>query len=163
MTANSNDERFTPPDLFAEQDRKYRFTLDAAASWENHKCFKFFTREDDGLAQSWSGETVWCNPPYSDVRPWVEKAFLEVRRGCRRVVILLPNNRQEQPFWQELIEPVRDRGMGIRTEFLPRRRNFGTPENPEGHSSSSPPFGLVVVIVEPPPKVSLWRALLRGL
>lgn len=30
------------------------------------------TINDDGLSTPWSG-TVWCNPPYSDVTPWLER------------------------------------------------------------------------------------------
>lgn len=52
-----------------------------------------------------------------------------------------------QPWWQEMIEPYRDRPRGIlTTEFLPRRIQFGTPDAPEGKKwASSPPFGCVLV------------------
>lgn len=103
----------------------------------------------DGLAQSWRGERVWCNPPYSDVGPWVEKAWQEMQNGCERVVMLLPANRCEQAWWQKHVEPYRDRarlGVTLRTEFLRGRMRFEWPADrvvpPKG---DRPPFGLVLL------------------
>lgn len=31
-----------------------------------------YTEADDGLSMPWHG-FVWCNPPYSNVRPWLER------------------------------------------------------------------------------------------
>lgn len=42
---------------------EFGFTLDAAADAQNHKCPRYYTREQDGLKQPWPG-AVWCNPPY---------------------------------------------------------------------------------------------------
>lgn len=33
---------------------------------------RYFTEEDDGLAQPWAG-VVWCNPPYSAPAPWCRR------------------------------------------------------------------------------------------
>lgn len=138
-----------------------------AASAANAKCARYFDRESDGLAHPWTGETVWCNPPYSDLYAWTKKALYEVQHGCRKVVMLLPANRTEQKWWQELIEPIRDRGLGVSTKNLPGRPRFGTPENPEalhgrgltrkrenGKCVTSSPFGCVVVVIEPCPSPS---------
>lgn len=55
---------------------------------------RFYTVEDDGLTQPWSGPewspTVFVNPPYSKARePWVEKCIEAGRRG-QKVVLLVP-------------------------------------------------------------------------
>lgn len=145
------DDRRTPTSIFALLDAEHHFTIDVAASEENTKCDRFFTKKNSGLKHSWSGDVVWCNPPYSDILPWVHKARSEVAYGdCQKVVMLLPANRTEQPFWQELIEPVRDRGKGMRTQFLPGRPRFGTSANPDGLWNSSCPFGVVAIIFERP-------------
>lgn len=68
------DDRATTPEDFAPLHERFDFTIDVAASAANTKLPRFYTAEDDGLAQDWSGERVWCNPPYSSIEPWVEKA-----------------------------------------------------------------------------------------
>lgn len=140
---DSVDERITPLSLFHDLNMRFRFTLDVAATAENAKCVEFFDREKNGLIQSWAGHRVWCNPPYSDITPWVERAWDEGRMAeC--VVMLLPANRTEQKWWQKLVEPHRERW--VRTEFLPGRINFGVPGNEEGKWHSSAPFGCVLLI-----------------
>lgn len=68
------DDRRTPRDLWDPLNAKYDFTIDVAASPENALCERFYTIADDGLAQSWANERVWCNPPFSDCGAWVAKA-----------------------------------------------------------------------------------------
>jgi hypothetical protein len=46
----------TPPDLFAQLDAEFRFTLDVAAQPDNALCVRFYTPEQDGLSQSWAGD-----------------------------------------------------------------------------------------------------------
>ena len=53
----------TPQGVFDELNEEFNFTLDPCASDETAKCSKYYTKEDDGLAQSWSGESVFMNPP----------------------------------------------------------------------------------------------------
>ena len=128
----------------AERDR-FRFTLDAAASDANALCARYFTVETDGLAQSWADERVWCNPPYSACGMWVAKAWAE---PALLVVMLLPANRTEQRWWQEMVEPHRDRaGSRLRTEFLPGRLRFDTPDRPyTDPRGNRPPFGCVLLV-----------------
>lgn len=138
------DDRWTPLHLWIPWHERWQFTLDVAASHDNYLCGRYFTLEDDGLAQSWRGERVWCNPPYSDLPAWVAKASSEAD-GCPVIVMLLPANRTEQRWWQEHIEPYRDSGGTLTTEFLPRRINFGSRDNLGAWSASSAPFGCVLV------------------
>lgn len=44
----------TPKALYAELDAEFRFTLDPCP----------LNSQANGLARSWSGERVYCNPPY---------------------------------------------------------------------------------------------------
>ncbi|MEM9513697.1 MAG: DNA N-6-adenine-methyltransferase, partial [Actinomycetota bacterium] len=91
------DDRATTAEVFGPLDAEFGpFTIDVAAAAHNTKCSRYFDARRDGLAQSWSGEVVWCNPPYSAIEPWVRKAWHETHRGdCQRVVLLLPANRTE--------------------------------------------------------------------
>lgn len=65
--SHKSDEWRTPTNLFNELNAKYHFTLDAAANDNNHLCEKYFTKEKDGIKASWEYETVFCNPPYSNI------------------------------------------------------------------------------------------------
>jgi phage N-6-adenine-methyltransferase len=81
-----SDERPTPDEIFNPLNEEFRFTVDVAANEDNAKCERFYTIHDDGLSQDWNGEVVWCNPPYSETRLWVEKANL----SNATTVMLLP-------------------------------------------------------------------------
>lgn len=70
---DSTDAWFTPPHVFTALG--LRFDVDVAAPpggvpWvpaDSH-----YSELDDGLLQPWHGR-VWCNPPYSNPRPWIER------------------------------------------------------------------------------------------
>lgn len=147
------DDRRTPRALFDPLNVVHRFTLDAAASDANALCQKYYTRHTDGLLRSWSGERVWCNPPFSRLEPWVAKAWSEMRDDCHLVVMLLPANRCEQGFWQTWIEPFRDGpprhdGIRLRSRFLKGRSRFAAPDAPVPHKGDRPPFGCVLLTWE---------------
>ena len=142
------DDRGTDPEFFAKMSERFGpFDLDAAASPANAKCERFYTLEDNALEQPWSGR-VWCNPPYSDLRAWTKKARLEYVFGqADLIVMLLPANRTEQLWWQENVEPFRDRAdSDMRVEFLPGRMRFERPGAVIGPKGDRPPFGCCLVI-----------------
>jgi len=90
----------TPKAFYKKLDSIYQFTLDPASSQENHKCERYFTMDDDGLAQNWEGHTVFVNPPYSQNKRWIEKCYLEGQKENTKVVTLIPA-RTETKFWHE--------------------------------------------------------------
>lgn len=158
---SERDERETPPCVFDPLNAEFSFTIDVAASAINAKCTRHCRLDgfwignvwtspvENGLVKIWDTERVWCNPPFSNIDPWVEKAWDD---AAALVCMLLPNHRCEQPFWQRMIEPFRDRaGSVLTTHFLKTRRHFtvdgGKPIlNEKTGKRSSPEFGLVVVI-----------------
>ena len=90
LMSSNTDEWATPKLFFQELDNKYHFTLDPCATKENHKCDKYYTKEDNGLEKSWGGEIVYVNPPYGrEISKWVEKAYMENKKGAF-IVMLLP-------------------------------------------------------------------------
>jgi phage N-6-adenine-methyltransferase len=146
------DDRATPPEVFGPLHERFRFTVDAAASPANAKLPRFWTEADDGLAQSWAGERVWCNPPYShpNLQQWVSKAWRDFGipdAAPELVVMLVPANRTEQRWWQECVEPYRDLpGSGLRVEFLPGRIRFLLPGRTAIAPDERPPFGCCLLI-----------------
>lgn len=144
------DDRRTPDELWVPLNKQHRFTLDAAATEQNTKCAQFCR---DGLTESWAGHSVWCNPPYSDVGSWVEKASEEILNGCESIVMLVPANRTEQSWWQELVEPYREGGSAegaapitLRVRFLRGRQRFNRPGWTKPFKGDRPPFGLCLLI-----------------
>lgn len=143
----SVDDRALPVADFNKLNARFRFTLDAAASRENCKLPRFYSEENCGLQASWTGERVYCNPPYGDIEPWCVKAWEE--KGARLIVMLLPANRTEQSWWQNHIEPYRDRAMSpLTTEFLRGRLRFLKPGQKKIGPNERPPFGIVLCVWE---------------
>ena len=63
MFSSNTDLWSTPQDFFDKLNLEFNFTIDVCATSENAKCKKFYSIEDDGLAQEWQG-VCWMNPPY---------------------------------------------------------------------------------------------------
>lgn len=144
------DDRGTDPAFMASIEERFGpFTLDVAAAPHNAKAPQFYTVDDDGLFQPWTGR-VWCNPPYSDCGAWVDKAWVEFADPSALqtvIVMLLPANRTEQAWWQDLVEPYRDRpGSPLRVEFLRGRMRFDRPGWTPGPKGDRPPFGCCLLI-----------------
>jgi phage N-6-adenine-methyltransferase len=53
--SSKTDAWSTPQDFFSACNKIFHFTVDVCALPENAKCAKYFTPEDDGLKQSWTG------------------------------------------------------------------------------------------------------------
>lgn len=131
---SSKEEKWeTPQDFFDKLNEEFHFTLDAAASPDNAKCTNYFTEEQDGLAQSWDGYTVWCNPPYCrKTGAWVKKAYEEHQRTGCTVVMLLPSRTDVRWFHDYILGKAEIR-------FIKGRLKFGGSKN-------SAPFPSIVVI-----------------
>ena len=131
---SSKEEKWaTPQDFFDKLNDEFHFTLDAAASPDNAKCTNYFTEEQDGLAQSWGGHTVWCNPPYCrKTGLWVKKAYEEHQRTGCTVVMLLPSRTDVRWFHDYILGKAEIR-------FIKGRLKFGGNKN-------SAPFPSIVVI-----------------
>ncbi len=123
----------TPQDFFNKIDAVFNFDLDVCALPENAKCEKYFTPEDDGLAQQWNG-VCWMNPPYSrEIAEWVSKASEEASKG-NTIVALLPV-RTDARWWQ-------DNCLQREIHFIRGRLKFGD-------AKSNAPFGCAVVVFRP--------------
>ena len=90
MYSSSSCEWETQQKLFDELDAEFHFTLDPCSTDLNAKCSKHYTKEQNGLIQDWSGETVFCNPPYGKgIEAWCRKCY-EHSIGGGTAVMLIP-------------------------------------------------------------------------
>jgi site-specific DNA-methyltransferase (adenine-specific) len=129
--SSKTDDWPTPEEFFAKLNQEFTFTLDPCSSHENAKCAQHFTKDDDGLAQSWKGHAVFMNPPYGrDIVKWMKKAYESAREGAK-VVCLVPA-RTDTAWWHEY-------AMKGEIRFIRGRLKFG------GHQNSAP-FPSAIVI-----------------
>src|SRR5262249_50080508 len=132
MGSSRSVEWPTDPAVFAKLDAEHGpFTLDPCATAENAKCPTFFTREQDGLAQTWTGR-VYMNPPYGrEIGLWMRKAYESAQTTAELVVCLVPV-RTGSAWWQ-------DYAMQGEVRFLRGRLKFVGSQN-------SAPFDSAVVV-----------------
>ena len=82
MFSSQTEEWATPQDFYDSLNAEFHFTLDPCCTDENAKCEKHYTKADDGLLQDWTGERVYCNPPYGREMPkWIQKCAQHGNRG----------------------------------------------------------------------------------
>lgn len=118
----------TPQEFFDELNREFGFQTDVCALPENAKCEAFYTPEQDGLSQEWTG-VCWCNPPYGrQIGEWVRKAA----ESEATVVMLLPA-RTDTKWFHDYILP------NAEIRFIKGRLKFGGSKN-------SAPFPSMVCI-----------------
>lgn len=133
MLTSNKDNWETPQKLFDELNKEFNFTIDAAADKENHKCERYYTREENGLEKSWKGERVFLNPPYGRELPkWVKKASEEAKNKDAIIVMLIPARTDTQWFHDYIYKKAEIR-------FIKGRLKFGDAKN-------SAPFPSMVVI-----------------
>lgn len=127
MFSSKSDEWETPQWLFDELDREFNFNLDPCATDENHMCPEYFTREQDGLEQNWGGRTVWCNPPYSQIKQWVRKCYYEGHKPNTVVVLLVPSRTDTQWFQNYVLHRAELRFINGRLRFNGSNNNAPFP------------------------------------
>jgi len=129
--------------VFTRLDVRYGpFTVDACASPENAKCDRYFTRDDDGLAQTWTGR-VWMNPPYGrTLGAWMAKAWESAHTTAELVVCLVPA-RTDVRWWHEYAA----RGE---VEFVRGRLKFGALKNSAPFPSAVVVFRNALAVTEAP-------------
>jgi len=133
LFSSASDEWETPIEFYEKLNKCYGFTLDPCATTQNHKCEKYYTKDQNGLAQSWDGERVFVNPPYGrKIEDWVQKAY-ETNRDTGTLVVMLLPARTDTRWFHEFIK-----GKAYIT-FVRGRLKFGGCKN-------SAPFPSMIVI-----------------
>jgi site-specific DNA-methyltransferase (adenine-specific) len=125
----------TPQWLFDALDKEFGFSLDPCSTHANAKCAKHFTRDENGLLQSWRDEVVFMNPPYGDeIAKWMAKAYDAAQHEGATVVCLVPA-RTDTAWWHK-------HAMKHENRLLRGRLKFGD-------STSSAPFPSAIVVMRP--------------
>lgn len=128
----------TPQEFFDELNEEFHFTLDVCSTHENAKCEKHYTKDDDGLLQDWTGETVWCNPPYGRPMPkWIRKCAEHGKSGV--AVMLIPARTDTKAFHEYIYGKAEIRFIKGRLHFVKQN----------GERTDRAPFPSMVVIFRP--------------
>jgi phage N-6-adenine-methyltransferase len=140
LFSSKTDDHATPRDLAARYIEEFGIETDVCASAENAVVSRFYSREQNGLLQQWTG-VCWMNPPYGrEISHWIEKASNAALAGAT-VVCLLPA-RTDTRWWHEFVQPVLDGTRCGEVRFIKGRLKFGDATN-------CAPFPSVVVVFAP--------------
>lgn len=103
LFSSKNDEWRTPTAFFEKLDDEFFFTLDPCSPgiWVRNKTIGI--GDQDGLELDWGGHTVWCNPPYSQIKKWVRKCYYEGHKPNTTVVMLVPS-RTDTKWWHNYVQ-----------------------------------------------------------
>lgn len=127
LFSSASEHWATPKDLLVALDAEFRFDFDPCPLGAFRQAM-FAVAGTDGLALSWAGRRVYCNPPYGrGVGDWLAKAPEAVL-----AVFLLPA-RTDTRWWHEHALKATE------IRFLRGRLRFGEAKN-------SAPFPSVLLI-----------------
>ena len=160
---NERDCWETPIPVYDKIDHLFNFDIDVCAGENNKKAGYHFSRSDDALSINWAFEafyrwdldiqTAWCNPPYSDVGPWLEKAIQEARIN-NITTVLLTNYIVDCAYFNQHINKYAEIWLAM------KRIQFEPPGNIKASSNSKPQQVTVIthesVMFTGTPEVKLW-------
>lgn len=147
----TSDDCYTPRWVFDAMG--LQFDLDVAAPkggpW-HVPAARYYTAEDDGLAQPWEG-LIWCNPPYSNFWPWSEKWAAHMGGGVL-MGIVLPETAWLPPIFRaadvvafcapEFSRPDGGKPVRLRQKVFVAFRGVGT--EPAERLAAADPYGAVL-------------------
>lgn len=107
--------RRTPREFFDKLHAKYKFTLDGAATEANALLPNWRSHHND--LSTWANERVFCNPPWSNIRPFVELAV------TADLAVLLVPARTNCKWFHRALE------LGARPDFWLGKLSFDGPWN----------------------------------
>lgn len=123
MFSSAHDNWSTPKDVYAALDLEFKFNFDPCPLGGSN-----------GLTSPWGGAN-FVNPPYSQIKDWVKKAYEEWQNG-KTVVMLIPS-RTDTQWWHEYVMKATE------IRFIKGRLKFGGAKN-------SAPFPSCIVIFKSP-------------
>ena len=134
MFSSKSNDWGTPQNFYDKLNNSFGpFTLDPCSDGQNNKTDNYFTKEQNGLSQDWSGNKVFMNPPYGRaIKDWLKKAYEEGQKPNTTVVCLIPA-RTDTKYWHDYVMKAQA------VYFVKGRLKFGD-------SNNSAPFPSAVIV-----------------
>lgn len=110
MFSSKSDEWATPKDFYDKLNAEFNFNDDPCPIGGT-----------DGLTRDW-GSRVFVNPPYSNIKGFVEKALQELQKNTELAVFLIPSRTDTKLFHEVLVPRAEIR-------FIKGRLKFGGSKN----------------------------------
>lgn len=123
LFSKKTDDWSTPVEFYKELDKEFGFTDDPCP-----------LNGSGGLDRAW-GYSVYCNPPYSDVRSWLEKGVKELELGNAKTIVYLLPARTCTKWFHDLVYNKAE------IRFIKGRLKFG-------NSTNSAPFPSMIAIFQ---------------
>jgi len=114
----------TPQETYDALNKEFNFTFDPCPLQSDDKT---------SLLKDW-GSRVFVNPPYNNIRNFMEKAVLEIQRERVQLAVFLVPSRTDTSWWHDF---VMKHAKEVR--YIRGRLKFG------GHQGSAPFPSCVVV------------------
>jgi site-specific DNA-methyltransferase (adenine-specific) len=128
IAKSKSDKWMTPPELYNTLHEEFNFNYDP--------CPIVWSPGDvDGLTSEW-GTSTFCNPPYSTVSKWIEKAHTEWTKG-KKVVMLINAITDTIAFHKYIYNKAELR-------FIKGRVKFINPDTPD-KQAPSPKASMLVI------------------
>jgi hypothetical protein len=118
--------------MFEDLNAEYGFTLDGAALAENALLPRYSTAIEP---RSWRGERVFCNPPWSNIAP-----FIELAQDAELAVLLVPARVNSRWFHRAL-------ELRAKVRYFVGRPTFG-------NAKSNSPVDCLLLVFEPRARAS---------
>ena len=119
-------EWYTPEAILdAAREAMGGIDLDPASSREAQRTVRarrFYTKEENGLAQPWKAKRLWLNPPYNAhlIRAFADKLLASVKAGDVKQAVWLSNASYDTAWGQRLMDRARGFcAIGGRLKFRP--------------------------------------------
>lgn len=133
LPKSKSDKWQTPPEVYNPLHKEFKFNCDPCPiTWKEG--------DADGLATPW-GTRTFVNPPYSNVKDWIKKAYEESQLG--KTVVMLINAITDTVAFHEYIYNKAE------VRFVRGRIKFINPEEPE---KRAPNVKASMIVVWQPPK-----------
>ena len=131
INKSKSDKWQTPPEIYDPLNAEFKFNFDPCPiNWKEG--------DKDGLKIEW-GSSTFCNPPYSNVSKWIEKAYTEYKKG-KTVVMLINAITDTIAFHKYIYNQAEIR-------FIKGRIKFINPSEP--HKRQPAPKASIIVIFKP--------------